>query len=50
MHEGIREWVKRCINALAPGYIAASNHLIECDIPPENIWVAHKAIEEFGKS
>jgi uroporphyrinogen decarboxylase len=48
-HEGIREWVKRCINALAPGYIAASNHLIECDIPPENIWVVHKAIEEFGR-
>ena len=48
-HDRIREWVKRCIETLAPGYIAAPNHLIESDIPPENIWIAHKAIEEFGR-
>ena len=45
----IRHWVKRCIETLAPGYIPSANHVIERDIPPENIWIAYKAIREFGK-
>lgn len=45
----IREWVKRCIYALAPGHIVASNHAIQSDSSPENIWLAHKYVEEFSK-
>lgn len=47
--EQIREWVKNCIRTLSPGYITAANHIIERDVPPEKIWVAHEAIEEFGE-
>jgi len=45
----IREWVKRCIETLAPGYITAANHIIERDVSPEKIWIALKAIKELGE-
>jgi uroporphyrinogen decarboxylase len=46
----IREWVKRCIYALAPGHVLASNHAIQSDSTPENIWIAHEAAEEISKT
>jgi len=45
----IRNWVERVVYSLAPGHVVASNHTIQSDSSPENIWFAHKAIEEFGK-
>jgi len=45
----IREWVKKCIETLAPGYITATNHVIERDVPPEKIWIAYEAIKESGE-
>ena len=45
----IREWVKRVLYGLAPGHVVASNHAIQGDVPPENIWIANEAIEEFSK-
>jgi uroporphyrinogen decarboxylase len=45
----IRDWVKRVIYGLAPGHVVASNHAIQGDVPPENIWVAFEAIKEFSK-
>ena len=45
----IRQWVKRCIENLAPGYIPSTNHVIERDVPPENILATYEAIKDFGK-
>lgn len=44
----IGKWIKRCIETLSPGYITSANHVIERDVPPEKICIAHKAIERFG--
>lgn len=44
----IRKWVKRCVETLSPGYITSANHVIERDVSPDKIWIAHKAIEEVG--
>lgn len=46
----VKEWTKKCISILSPGYIIASNHTIERDTPPENIWAVHEAIEELTQS
>jgi uroporphyrinogen decarboxylase len=46
----VKEWTKKCIRILSPGYIVASNHTIERDTPPENIWAVHEAIEEMKQS
>jgi len=46
----IRDWVRRVMYALAPGHVVASNHAIQGDVPPENIWAANEAVEEFSKS
>jgi uroporphyrinogen decarboxylase len=47
--EQIRDWVRRVIYGLAPGHVAASNHAIQGDVPPENICIANKAIDEFSQ-
>jgi len=46
----IRDWVRRVIYGLAPGHVVASNHAIQGDVPPQNIWAANEAIEEFGRT
>ena len=46
----IRDWVRRVIYALAPGHVVASNHAIQGDVSPQNIWIANEAIEEFSKA
>ena len=46
----IRDWVRRVIYALAPGHVVASNHAIQGDVPPQNIWAANEAVEEFGRA
>jgi uroporphyrinogen-III decarboxylase len=46
----IRDWVRRVIYALAPGHIVASNHAIQGNVPPQNIWAANEAVEEFSKT
>lgn len=48
--EQIRDWVRRVIYGLAPGHVVASNHAIQGDVPPENIWAANEAVEEFSKA
>lgn len=45
----IREWVKKAIYSLAPGHVVASNHAIQGDVPPENIWTANEAIEKYSQ-
>jgi uroporphyrinogen decarboxylase len=45
----IRDWVRRVMYALAPGHVIASNHAIQGDVPPQNIWAANEAIEEFSR-
>ena len=47
--EEIRDWIRRVVYGLAPGHVAASNHAIQGDVPPENICIAYKAIDEFSK-
>jgi uroporphyrinogen decarboxylase len=48
--EEVREDVKRNIEALAPGggYIFATIHDIQADVPPENIMAMWEAWKEFG--
>jgi len=46
----IREWIRRVMYALAPGHVVASNHAIQGDVSPENIWAASEAVEEFSKT
>jgi uroporphyrinogen-III decarboxylase len=46
----IRDWVRRVMYALAPGHVVASNHAIQGDVPPQNIWAANEAIEEFSRA
>jgi uroporphyrinogen-III decarboxylase len=46
----IRDWVRRVIYALAPGHVVASNHAIQGDVPPQNIWAANEAVEEFSRT
>jgi len=46
----IRDWVRRVIYGLAPGHVVASNHAIQGDVSPENIWAANEAIEEFSRT
>jgi uroporphyrinogen decarboxylase len=45
----IRDWIKRVIYGLAPGHVVASNHAIQGDVTPGNIWIANMAIDEFSK-
>jgi hypothetical protein len=47
--EQIRDWIKRVIYGLAPGHVVASNHAIQGDVTPGNIWLANMAIDEFSK-
>jgi len=48
--EEVREDVKRNIEALAPGggFIFATIHDIQADVPPENIMAMWEAWKEFG--
>ncbi len=49
--EQVREGVKKLIQTYAPGggFIPATAHIIEPDIPVENIVAAHDALYEYGK-
>lgn len=49
--DGVRKEVERRINDLAPGggYILASVHTIQNDVPPENIIAMFEAAKEYGK-
>jgi uroporphyrinogen decarboxylase len=48
--EDVREEVKRRIEDLAPGggYVLASVHTIQAEVPPENICAMFQAAREFG--
>lgn len=45
-HE-VREWTKRYIRTLAPGYIAAASHNIGPEVPPQNIVAAFETAKEY---
>ncbi len=47
----VEEEAKRRIKALASGggYIAASAHNIQPDVPPQNILALYKAVHKYGK-
>ena len=49
--EEVKEEVKKKINDLAPdgGYLLASCHNIQADVPPENIIAMCEALQEYGK-
>lgn len=49
--EQVREEVRRCIDAFAPGggYVAAAVHNIRPEVPPENIVAMVEAVHEFGR-
>ena len=50
--QDVRDEVKRRIDDLAPGggYVVASVHNIQGDVPAENILAMHAAWQEFGAS
>jgi uroporphyrinogen decarboxylase len=49
--EQVREEVKRRIEDLAPsgGFVFATVHNIQADVPPENILAMWEAVQEFGR-
>jgi len=49
--EQVREEVKRRIEDLAPGggFVFATVHNIQADVPPENISAMWEAVQEFGR-
>jgi len=49
--EEVKEEVKRRIDDLAPGegFIFATVHNIQADVPPENIMAMWEALQEYGK-
>jgi uroporphyrinogen decarboxylase len=48
--EDVRHEVRRRIGDLAPGggYVLASVHNIEADVPGENIWAMYQAAHAYG--
>ena len=49
--EDIRQEVRQRISDLAPGggYVLASVHNIEADVPGENIWAMYQAAHDYGR-
>jgi uroporphyrinogen decarboxylase len=49
--EDVRREVRRVIGDLAPngGYVLASVHNIEADVPGENVWAMYEAAHEHGR-
>ncbi len=47
--EDVRQAVKRSIELFAPGLLLAPTHILEPEVPWENIVAFHEAIEEFGR-
>jgi uroporphyrinogen decarboxylase len=49
--EDVKAEVRRRISDLAPGggYILASVHNIEADVPGENIWAMYQAAHDYGR-
>jgi uroporphyrinogen decarboxylase len=49
--EDVRREVRQRIQDLAPGggYVLASVHNIEADVPGENIWAMAQAVHEYGR-
>jgi uroporphyrinogen decarboxylase len=48
--EDVKSEVKRRVSDLAPGggYVLASVHNIEADVPGENIWAMYQAAQQYG--
>jgi uroporphyrinogen decarboxylase len=48
--EGVKDEVKKRIHDLAPsgGFVFASIHNIQAEVPPENIVALYKAAYEYG--
>ena len=44
----VREAVRRAIELMAPGLVLAPTHVLEPEVPWENIVAFHEAIDEFG--
>ncbi|RLI11889.1 hypothetical protein DRO35_04275 [Candidatus Bathyarchaeota archaeon] len=45
--EDVREWTKRYIRTLAPGYIMAPSHNIGPEVPPQNICAAYETAQTY---
>lgn len=47
--DGVKQEVKRMIDLFAPGLVLAPTHVLEPDVPWENIMALFEAIEEYGR-
>ncbi len=47
--EDVKREVKRMIDLFAPGLVIAPTHVLEPDVPWENIVAFFEAVEEFGQ-
>ncbi|GAH13544.1 unnamed protein product, partial [marine sediment metagenome] len=48
--EQVKDEVKRMLDILAPGggYVFATIHNIQADVPPENFWAMWETLREYG--